>query len=120
MLFLRSITQLGLIIIDPPEKLVLEVDSAGAYYRFSWRRDGVSFSNSPTAPFPIPGRFFYFTDAYVREPTAEEDLGLYYVNLVQSGSQYTVGAPGQSFMVVPYGKPHTVAVYFAGSATYVT
>ncbi len=107
MLFLRRITQLGLIIIDPPEKLVLEVDSAGAYSRFNWDRNGVSFSNNPTAPFPIPGRFFYFTDAYVREPTAEEDLGLYEVNLNQAGSQNTVGAPDQVFMVVSYGRPLT-------------
>ncbi len=108
-MFLRRITQLGLIIIDPPEKLVLEVDSAGAYSRFNWDRDGVQFSNNPTAPFPIPGRFFYFTDAYVREPTAEEDLGLYEVNLNQFGSQDTTGAPDQSFTVVPYGKPLTVS-----------
>ncbi len=105
-MFLRRITQ-ELVIVDPPEKLVLEVDSAGAYSRLHWRRDGVGFSPSPTAPFPIPGRFFYFTDAYVREPTAEEDLGLYQVDLVQSGSQNTAGAPDQIFMVVPYGKPLT-------------
>ncbi len=108
-MFLRRITQLELIIIDPPEKLVLEVDSAGAYLRFQWRRDSDGFSPNPTAPFPIPGRFFYFTDAYVREPTAEEDLGVYKVNLVQAGSQTTTGAPDQVFTVVPYGKPLTVS-----------
>ncbi len=108
-MFLRSITQ-ELVIIDPPEKLVLEVDSAGAYSRFNWRRDGENFSPSSTAPFPIPGRFFYFTEAYVREPTAEEDLGLYEVDLFQAGSQFTVNAPSQVFIVVPYGKSLTVSI----------
>ncbi len=117
MLFLRRITQ-RLVIIDPPEKLVLEVDSAGAYSRFRWVRNGADFSDHPTAPFPITGRFFYFTEAYVREPTAEEDLGLYDVDVAEfGGTQSIVNAPRQFFVVVPYGKPLTVAVYFAGSAT---
>ncbi len=106
MLFLRSITQ-ELVIIDPPEKLVLEVDSAGAYQRFNWERNGVGFNPNPSAVFPaIPERFLYFTEAYVREPTDEVDLGLYEVFLFQASglSQNTVNAPGQRFMVVPYGK----------------
>ncbi len=115
-LFLRRITQ-ELVIVDPPEKLVLEVDSARAYLRLNWERNGVHFSPAPSAAFPITSeKFFYFFDVYVTEPTAEIDLGLYVVELNQAGSQDTTGAPDQSFTVVPYGKPLTVAVYFASSA----
>ncbi len=111
MFFLRSITQ-ELVIIDPPEKLVIEVDSAGAYRKLGWARNSVGFSLAPGAVFPATSeRFFYFSNAYVREPTAEEDFGLYDVNLVGFGGENRTNSPNQSFTVVPYGKPNTVAVY---------
>ncbi len=100
---LSSITP-QLIIIEPPEKLVIEVQSSGAYDVILWRRNGASYTfNDPD--FPISSdRFFYFYEAYVREPTSTDDLGLYEVYVLNAGGQDTSLAPDQFFTVVHYGE----------------
>ncbi len=102
MLRLSSITP-QLIIIEPPERLVIEVQSSGAYDVINWRRNGAAYTfNDPD--FPISSdRFFYFYEAYVREPTSIDDLGLYEVNVLTNG-QDTQLAPDQVFTVVRYGE----------------
>ncbi len=102
-LHLSSISP-GLVVIAPPEKLILEVQSSGAYHYILWKRNGLAYLFPPW-PFPsTPDRFFYFFDAYVREPTTEEHLGLYEVRLVEDAGQNTTDAPIQSFTVARYGK----------------
>ncbi len=103
MLRLSSITP-QLIIIEPPERLVIEVQSSGAYDVINWRRNGASYTfNDPD--FPITSdRFFYFYEAYVRQPTSMDDLGLYEVNVFHAGGQNTALAPDQFFTVVRYGE----------------
>ncbi len=69
----------------------------------NWARNG--FFYTFTSPdFPISSdRFFHFYEAYVREPTSMDDLGLYEVNLLGEG-QSTQLAPDQFFTVVRYGE----------------
>ena len=103
-LFLDSITP-ELVIINPPEKLVLEVEASGAYERFNWQRNGATFSFIQGAAFPIStDRYFNFFEVYVQQSTTSADLGLYEVALVQFGSQNNINAIDQRFMVVPYGE----------------
>ncbi len=103
MLRLSSITP-QLIIIEPPERLVIEVQSSGAYDVIVWRRNGAAYAfNDPD--FPISSdRFFYFYEAYVREPTSMDDLGVYEVEVFNVADQDTQLAPDQFFTVVRYGE----------------
>ncbi len=112
---LDSITP-QLIIIVPPERLVIEVQSSGAYDEIVWRRNGAAYTfNDPN--FPIsPDRFFYFYEAYVREPTSMDDLGLYEVEVLVAGGQDTQLAPDQFFTVVRYGEFCT-SVFASNNAT---
>ncbi len=114
MLRLSSITP-QLIIIEPPERLVIEVQSSGAYEVIRWARN--SFFYTFTSPdFPISSdRFFYFYEAYVREPTSMDDLGLYEVEVFNAGGQNTQLAPDQFFTVVRYGEFCT-RVFASGNA----
>ena len=111
-MFLDSITP-ELVIINPPEKLVLEVEASGAYERFNWERNGDTFSFIPGAAFPIgTDRYFNFFEVYVQHSTTSADLGLYEVDLVQVGSEQT-NVPALIFMVVPYGEfVHLLKWYF--------
>ena len=103
-LFLSRVTPPGLVIIDPPEKLVLEVESSGAYARLGWRRNNVEFSFTADAEFPATtDRFINFYEIYVRDPTDTSDLGEYEVEVVEANFAQT--HPGDViFIVVPYGK----------------
>ncbi len=114
MLHLSSITP-QLIIIEPPERLVIEVQSSGAYDAIIWRRNGAGYTfNDPD--FPISSdRFFYFYEAYVRESTSLDDLGLYEVSLLAASGQDTLGAPDLFFTVVCYGEFCT-SVFTSGNA----
>ncbi len=114
---LSSITP-RLIIIEPPERLVVEVQSSGAYEVINWARNGAFYTfNDPD--FPISSdRFFYFYEAYVREPTSMDDLGVYEVNLLGTGQETTL-APDQFFTVVRYGEFCT-SVFASNSAVCTT
>ncbi len=71
---------------------------------FIWLRNGAPYTfDSPD--FPISSdRFFYFYEAYVREPTSMDDLGVYEVFVINAGGQSTTLAPNQFFTVVRYGE----------------
>ncbi len=118
MLRLDSITP-QLIIIEPPERLVIEVQSSGAYDVINWGRNGFFYRfNDPN--FPISSdRFFYFYEAYVREPTSMDDLGVYEVNVVNAFGQNTTLASDLFFTVVRYGEFCT-SVFASNSAVYTT
>lgn len=92
------------VIVDLPEKMVLEVETSGAYRYINWRRNGDSYSSDEDDDFPAsPERFINFWNTYVRNPTSPEDLGLYRVELVQMGSQDTRNSYPVQFFVFPYG-----------------
>ena len=82
------------IVLDPPEKLVLETRASGGYSQFDWTRNGNPFS-AALQEFPN------FFEIFVREPTTADDLGVYEVELgVGSGSQ----VPEVVFTVTPYSE----------------
>ena len=95
------------IILDPPEKLVIETRASGGYQRFNWHRNDTLFSPSPSAPFyvVVPREFPNFFEIFVREPTTTNDLGVYGADLQIATGQ--TQAPDVQFFVTRYGKDHT-------------
>ena len=93
----------SIIILRPPEKLVLEITTSGRYLFTSWSRNGVTLGNSG---FGISSsrRVVDFGDIYFSDNTTEEDLAEYEVVLnpasssdqVIDGVAFTVIAPGKS------------------------
>ena len=91
------------IVLDPPEKLVIETRASGGYRQFDWTRNGNPFEiNSGSFPVTLQ-EFPNFFEIFVREPTTADDLGVYEVDLqlnTGSGSQ----APEVQFAVTSYSK----------------
>ena len=72
----------SIIILRPPDKLVLEVRATGRYTLIEWRRNGVRFSLYPGSSFPVTFQEFpNFFEIFVRAPTTRDDLGVYSVTL---------------------------------------
>ncbi len=63
------------IVIQPPEKLVIEVRAHGRYHSIYWKRQGHSGFNPPAE------YFVHFNETYVVENTSVEDLGEYIVTV---------------------------------------
>ena len=93
----------SIIILCPPEKLVLEITTSGRYLFTTWSRNGITLGNSG---FGISSsrRVVDFGDVYFSDNTTEEDLAEYEVVLnpasssdqVLDGVAFTVIAPGKS------------------------
>ena len=90
------------IVLDPPEKLVIETRASGGYRQFDWTRNGEAFTTMPGQPFTVTLQEFpNFFEIFVREPTTVNDLGVYEVDLIpNSGPQ----SPEVDFTVTPYSK----------------
>ena len=90
------------IVLDPPEKLVIETRASGGYRQFDWTRNGEAFTTMPGQPFTVTLQEFPdFFEIFVREPTTVNDLGVYEVDLIpNSGPQ----SPEVDFTVTPYSK----------------
>ena len=93
------------VVLNPPEKLVIETLASGEYRQIYYSRNGNLFSPFPSAPFfvRVPDEFSNFHEIFVREPTTTNDLGVYEVEL-----QLNFGQPQVSiieFIVTPYSKP---------------
>ena len=90
------------IVLDPPEKLVIETRASGGYRQFDWTRNGNPFTTAPGQPFSITlQEFSNFFEIFVREPTTANDLGVYETDLVlNAGPQ----VPELQFFVTPYSK----------------
>ena len=69
----------SIIILRPPDKLVLEVRATGQYNVIEWRRNTASFFSStfPVTLQELPN----FFEIFVREPTTRDDLGVFTVIL---------------------------------------
>ena len=82
------------IVLDPPEKLVIETRASGGYGDFDWQRNRDRFSATIQ-------EFSNFFEIFVREPTTADDLGVYEVELgVGTGPQL----PEIRFDVTPYSE----------------
>ena len=96
------------IVLSPPEKLVIETRASGGYRQFDWTRNGNAFRLAGT-----PGmssfivtlqEFSNFFEIFVREPTNASDLGVYEVELQLPVGQGQSQAPEIDFAVTPYSK----------------
>ena len=98
------------IVLDPPEKLVIETRASGGYQQFDWQRNGNPFTLTQNEPFTASLQEFpNFFEIFVREPTTTNDLGVYEVDLVlNTGPQ----VPEIDFIVTQYSK-YTVIGQFA-------
>ena len=90
------------IVLDPPEKLVIETRASGGYQQSEWSKNMNPFTTAQGQPFTVTFQEFpNFFEIFVREPTTVNDLGVYEVDLVlNTGPQ----APEVDFIVTPYSK----------------
>ena len=94
----------GVIVLNPPEKLVIETRASGGYQHYDWTRNGEPFGS---AGFPVtPQEFPNFVEIFVREPTTVDDLGVYEADLVITPWQTQI--PDVDFLVTEYGKDHII------------
>ena len=94
----------SIIILRPPEKLVLEVRAAGRYQEMIWRRNGVPFSFSPGGDFRVTlQEFSHFFEIFVREPTNTSDLGMFSVQLLPAFGSVQDPTNGIDFAVIAAG-----------------
>ena len=91
------------IVLDPPEKLVLETRASGGYQQFDWIKNGVPFTLAQGQPFTVTLQEFpNFFEIFVRDSTTTNDLGVYEVDLIPNAGQAQV--PEVDFAVTPYSK----------------
>ena len=92
------------IVLNPPEKLVLEARASGGYRQVEWTRNGNRFTGVQSQPFTVtaPDEFPNFFEIFVREPTSTNDLGVYDVDFFVNTGQ--TQAPEPDFAVTPYSK----------------
>ena len=89
------------IVLDPPEKLVIETRASGGYQMFDWTRNGNPFTLAQGQLFTVSlQEFSNFFEIFVREPTTANDLAVYEADLI--GGQPQV--PEAQFAVTPYSK----------------
>ena len=91
------------IILDPPEKLVIEVESTGGYYRHAWYRNDEQLYPNGDNTFlqDTPERFSEFFQVFVEDPTDTSHHGIYRVELIDDQS---VALQTQEFTVTPSGE----------------
>ena len=95
------------IVLDPPEKLVIETRASGGYSQLEWNRNGNPFriaeNTGSLSPFIVTlQEFSNFFEIFVREPTTTDDLGVYEMELVVGTGQ--TQAPEVDFTVTPYSE----------------
>ena len=93
------------IVLDPPEKLVIETRASGGYQLFDWLRNGneirTAESIQSSSPFIITLQEFpNFFEIFVRDNTTANDLGVYDVELLGGQPQL----PEIQFAVTPYSE----------------
>lgn len=110
----------SLVIIRPPEKLVLEVRATGRYSSTEWGRNGIT-AGQPL--FPVSAQSFaHFGEVYVAETTTMGDLGVYEVVLdpapdsgqrVPSRLRFDVISPGSlvAYSVFSCNSEFCIAVF---------
>ena len=65
------------IVLDPPEKLVIETRASGGYRQFDWQRNGNKFTLTQGQPFTLTLQEFpNFFKIFVRESNTANDLGV--------------------------------------------
>ena len=95
------------IILRPPDKLVIEVRTSGEYQVHFWFKNENLFSQ-PSFQVMLPDEFPNFAEIFVRDNTTDDDLGIYRVQfaLTNANSQtHTIlpGTDGVDFAVIAPG-----------------
>ena len=100
----------SIIILRPPEKLVLEITPSGRYFFTEWFRNGITFGNTGFQNTQSRG-IVDFGDIYYSDSTTEEDLAEYevFLNPAPSSGQaisdiitFTVIAPGTTISILTH------------------
>jgi len=91
------------IVLNPPEKLVIETKASGGYQQYDWVRNGhpAAFEGGFSA---IIEEFPNFFEIFVREPTTTDDLGVYEADFIIAIGQTQI--PDLEFIVTRYSKGH--------------
>ena len=95
------------IILRPPEKLVIEVRTSGEYEVHFWNKDETQFGTSGKFRVTFPNEFPNFFEIFVRDNTTNNDLGIYRVQpRLGANFQHTVlpGTSGINFAVIAPGQ----------------
>ena len=103
------------VVLNPPEKLVIETRASGGYQHYDWTKNGIAVA---TAGFPATlDEFSNFFEIFVREPTTMDDLAVYGVDLQITPGQTQI--PDVEFVVTRYSKDrntsvllHDINIYF--------
>ena len=92
-------------ILDPPEKLVIEVESSGGYFRHDWYKNNEEIFPNGDRQFTQgnPQKFSEFFQVFVEDPTNTTHHGIYRVDLIDDDNSATV-LESQEFTVTPSGK----------------
>ena len=95
-----------IIILRPPEKLVIEVRTSGEYEVHFWHKNENLFSLTGF-PVVLPDEFPNFAEIFVRDNTTNDDLGIYRVqpSLGANAQTHTImpGTSGVDFAVIAQG-----------------
>jgi len=92
------------IVLNPPEKLVIETRASGGYQHYDWTRNGDPFGSMG---FPVtPQEFTNFLEIFVREPTTMADLAVFEANVQINQGQTQI--PDLQFSVTRYGEDHII------------
>ena len=93
------------IVLETPDKLVIEVESSGGYHRHAWYKNEVEIFPNGDSQFreATPERFSEFFQVFVQDPTTSSDHGLYRVDLIDTTSTTPVVLETQEFTVTPPG-----------------
>ena len=96
------------ILLTPPNKLVIEVKASGRYREITWSKDGIPFGNDSSAGMFVvdrPSELPNFAEIFVRGETTLTDAGTYTVALTafDTGTQ-TIDPASLQFTVVATGE----------------
>ena len=93
------------IILRPPEKLVIEVRVSGDYGVLLWRK---GTSHQPIPGLMEPQELPKFYETFVRDNTTDEDVGIYivtpFLKFGISGIYTLIPSGGVDFAVTPPGR----------------
>ena len=90
-----------LILLQPPEMLVLEVRTSGGYYYVQWTRNGAADYQSgfPTTDASFAGH----REVYFKRNTGNSDIGLYSAELLDLHNQNGILPSPVEFAVIRPG-----------------
>ena len=93
------------IVLETPDKLVIEVESSGGYHRHAWYKNEEQIFPNGDTQFreATPERFSEFFQVFVQDPTTSSDHGIYRVDLINDTLITPVVLETQEFTVTPPG-----------------